>query len=231
MSKPVAIVAAMQSELAALLNGAKRRENDGIALYELPFALVAIGGIGRTAGTRAAELAVQEADPVILVSAGLAGALEASVNVGDVLHAREVVDETTGERFQTIGGESVLVTSERVVDSDGKQRLAAAFRGAAVDMEGASVARVAKRHRLPFAAVKAVSDELGFPMPPVDKFVSAEGQLRSAAFAGYVAVRPKWWAPTLRLALNSRRASRNLSAALDHLIREHATSLNGEYRR
>jgi adenosylhomocysteine nucleosidase len=232
MSKPVAIVAAMRSELAPLLRGAKQRKLEGVELYDLPSALVAIGGIGRSAGTRAAELVVREATPGLLVSAGLAGALTASLRSGDVVRAREVIDEATGERYQTMGGEAVLVTALRVAGISDKQRLAASYSASVVDMEGATVARIARQRGIRFAALKAISDELEFPMPPVNGFVTPQGQFRAVAFAGYVAVRPKWWLPTVRLALNSRRASANLSAALEHLIQQHATiSLNNqEYR-
>ncbi len=49
-----------------LLRGATKRKRDGVELYELPSALVAIGGIGRNAGTRAAELVVREANPEVV---------------------------------------------------------------------------------------------------------------------------------------------------------------------
>ncbi len=214
----------MRRELGPLLRGAAKREVNGVELYELPSALVAIGGIGRTAGARAADLVVREASPALLISAGLAGALTPSLKPGDMVRAREIIDEATGERYETIGGDAVLVSALRVAGIKGKQRLAASYSASAVDMEGAAVARVAKLHGIPFMAVKAISDELGFPMPPVSGFVTPQEQLRSAAFAAYVAVRPKWWVPTLRLALNSRRASQNLSAALQHLIEEYATN-------
>lgn len=223
MSKPVAIVAAMRRELGPLLRGATRCERDGIELYELPSALVAIGGIGRSAGTRAAELAVREASPKILLSAGLAGALTPSLKPGQVVRAREVIDEATGDRYEAMGGEAVLVSALRVAGVKAKQRLAVSYSASVVDMEGAAVARIAKQYGIPFAAVKAISDELGFPMPPVSGFVTPGGRLRAAAFAAYVAVRPKWWLPTIRLALNSRQASRNLAAALEHLIHEYVS--------
>jgi adenosylhomocysteine nucleosidase len=199
---------------------------DGVELCELPSALVAIGGIGRNAAARAAEVAVREAKPGLVVSAGLAGALTPSLRPGDLVHAREVVDEATGERYQAIGGEAVLVTAARVVGVSGKKGLAASYSASAVDMEAAEVARIAKQHGIPFEAVKAISDELEFPMPPVSGFVTAQGQFRTWVFAAYVAVRPKWWVPTVRLAVNSRRASQNLSAALEHLIREHVTAIS-----
>ncbi len=128
----------MRSELGPLLRGATRRECDGVELYELPSALVAIGGIGHAAGTRAAEAVVREANPGILISAGLAGALSPSLKVGDMVRACEVVDEATGERYETTGGDAVLVTALRVTGMKGKQRLAAGYSASAVDMEGAA---------------------------------------------------------------------------------------------
>ena len=225
MSKPVAIVAAMCRELAPLLRGATKREVEGVELYELPSALVAIGGIGREAGSRAANLVLREANPEILVSAGLAGALTPSLRHGDVIRAREVIDEATGERYRAIGGEAVLVTALRVAGIKGKQRLAASYSASAVDMEGALVAQAARQHGIRFAAVKAISDEVNFPVPPVSGFVSPQGQFRTAAFAAYVAVRPRWWVPTIRLAIISRSASKNLSAALQHLIEEQVATV------
>lgn len=119
----------------------------------------------------------------------------------------------------------MLVTALRVTGVKGKQRLAATYAASAVDMEGASVARVAKQHGIPFAAIKAISDDVAFPMPPVNGFVNADGHFRALAFGSYVAVRPKWWLPAIRLAGNSRLAATNLAEALDHLIMQH-TFLN-----
>ena len=104
MSKPVAIVAAMRQRTGSA--GAAReasRAVDGVELYELPSALVAIGGIGRNAAHRAAELVVREAKPGLLVSAGMAGALTPSLKPGDVVSAREVVDEATASATRRWG--------------------------------------------------------------------------------------------------------------------------------
>jgi adenosylhomocysteine nucleosidase len=228
MSKPVAIVAAMRAELGPLLRGAPSRIVDHVEVYQLPSALVAIGGIGRKAGERAAEVAVREASPKLLVSAGLAGALTPTLKPGDVIRIREVVDQATGGQFHTMDGDAVLVTAIRVTGIKGKKRIASEFAASAVDMEGAAVALVAKKHGIPFAAVKAISDELEFPMPPVNSFVDPLGRFRTAAFAGHVALRPRWWWPVIRLALNSRHASKNLARALEHLISQYTQAENRE---
>jgi len=221
MSKPVAIVAAMRHELQPLARNAKRREMGGVYLYELPSALLAIGGIGERNARRAAELAVREANPQLLVSAGIAGALTPELKPGDVLHFREVVDEVTGEHYATIGGDAVLVTSSRIAGVQSKLQIASLYGASAVDMEGAAVARVARDSGIPFASVKAISDELEFPMPPLGKFLDARGQLHVLAFAAFAALRPKWWLPAIRLGRNTQLAIRNLSEALNHLIQQH----------
>lgn len=228
MHKPVAIVAAMRSELAPLLGGASKRVQDGVELYDLPSALVAIGGIGRRAAERAAEAALAAAQPKLLISAGLAGALTPALVAGDVIRVREVVDEVTGEHFRSAEGDAILVSAARITGVKGKKRLAAEFAASAVDMEGAAVAAVAKRNGIGFTAVKAISDEWNFPMPPVNSFVDAQGKLRTGAFVGHVAVRPQWWVPVVRLGLNSRKASRNLAGALKHLIGEYLQAENQE---
>jgi adenosylhomocysteine nucleosidase len=193
----------------------------------LSSALVVIGGIGRDAALRAATIAVSEAQPVLLVSAGLAGALTANLKAGNVVLVREVVDDATGERFTTEEGDAVLVTASRVVGKNDKQRLASAYKASAVDMEAAAVARVAKQSGIAFAAAKAISDELDFAMPPLNQFVDSEGKLHELAFVAYVAVRPRWWSSTIKLASNSRMASKNLAAALEHLIQQSAISRAG----
>lgn len=228
MHKPVAMVAALRSELGPLLRGTKARKIEGVEVYQLSSALVVLGGIGRNVAQRAAEIAVREAQPELLVSAGFAGALTPNLKAGDVVQAHEVVDEATGEHYACATGNAVLVSALRVAGVKSKQRLAATYAASAVDMEAAVVARIARQNGIAFAAVKAISDELDFAMPPVSGFVDAEGRFRALAFAGHVALRPQWWISTVTLARNSAIASRNLCAALQHLIEEHTLAKAGE---
>ena len=46
-------------------------------------------------------------------------------------------------------------------------------------MEAAAVAKGAEARGLPFAAVKVISDELAFPMPPMERFVAGDGSFQS----------------------------------------------------
>ncbi len=216
--KLIGIVIAMPRELAQMLRGVPPRHVDGVALYELEGAVVAAGGIGRKAARRAAEKLLEYSQPEILVSAGVAGALRPELKVGHVGVAREVVDASTGGRYTAGEGDCVLVTADAVSGEAGKRALRELFGADLVDMEAAAVAEVARQHGLEFAALKAVSDEVDFVMPPLARFVKPDGKFATVRFVAHVALRPKWWGAVLELSKNSRRAAMNLSAAAQHLI-------------
>jgi hypothetical protein len=191
---------------------------DGVELFELPEAMVAVGGIGEKRARHSAELVIEHAQPKLLVSAGMAGALSPNLRVGDVGRMREVVDVATGDRYPTRGGEWVLATSPGISDVAEKGALLAKYAADVVDMEGAAVAQVAKERGLEFAAVKAISDDSAFPMPPLTRFIDGNGRFETPQFLVYVALHPKWWATLGKMRKNSRIASANLCRELEHLI-------------
>jgi adenosylhomocysteine nucleosidase len=164
----------------------------------------------------------------MLVSAGVAGALRRELKTGHVITAREVVDAETGTRFVTAGGAGVVVTAIGLSGEGDKRMLRESFGGDVVDMEAATVAGVAAKHGLEFAAVKSVSDELDFVMPPLAQFVDASGQFATAKFVRHISVRPHWWGATWNLSKNTRTASVNLSCAVEHLIQQHAKATQKE---
>jgi adenosylhomocysteine nucleosidase len=218
LAKPVAVVAAMPMELAPLLGRIRPRRVSDVALFDLPRAVVAIGGIGARSARRAAEAAIEWAQPNLLVSAGIAGAISPKLKVGDVGQIREVVDVTTGARYPTRGGEWVLATSQDVSDPTEKHELLTKFGADVVDMEGAAVAQVAKERGLEFASVKSISDEAGFEMPPLMRFIDENGRFHNGRFLLYVALRPKWWSALGRIRANAAIASANLCREVGHLI-------------
>jgi hypothetical protein len=217
-AKPVAVVAAMLVEMAPLLGKLRPRQVNGIALFDLERAVVAIGGIGEKCARRAAETAFDDAQPRLLLSAGIAGAVSPELKVGDVGRIREVVDVATGERYPTNGGEWVLATSQDVSDAAEKHALLMKCGAQVVDMEAAAVAQAARDRGITFAAIKSISDEAGFAMPPLTQFIDENGRFNNGRFLLYVALRPKWWPTLARIRTNSAIASANLCRAVEHLI-------------
>jgi adenosylhomocysteine nucleosidase len=216
--KASAVIAAMPIELAPLIGELKSRQVDGVDLYELPGALVAVGGIGEKFARRAAEVAVADAQPQRLISAGVVGAIAPGLKVGDVGRIRELVDVATGEQYPTSGGDWILATSQNVSDAAGKAQLRTKFHADVVDMEGAAVAQVAKERGLEFSAIKSISDDARFEMPPLGRFIDGNGRFETRKFLMYVALHPKWWATLGKIKKNSELATKNLCAGLEHLL-------------
>lgn len=210
----------MPVELAPLIGPIQPQSVNGVDVFELQRAVVAVGGIGEKFAQRAAEVAIDYAQPRLLLSAGIVGAISPKLKVGDVARIREVVDVATGMRYPTAGGgDWVLATSQDVSDAAEKQELLAKFGADVVDMEAAAVAQVAGERGLEFASLKAISDDASFVMPPLNRFIDENGRFATRKFLVYVALHPRWWSALGKIKENSSIASRNLCAAVEHLLK------------
>lgn len=218
----IAIVAALEREVAPLIRRWKDRtiEQDGrrYKLFENGEASLICGGIGADAARRATEAIIREIQPEQIWSVGFAGALDPTLKVGEVFEPRLVINASDGVQSDTGWGQGTLVSFRAVAGRDQKEKLWAAYSATAVDMEAAAVAQGAELRGIHFRAVKVVSDELGFPMPPVQNFMSADGTFRTGHFAMHVAARPWLWMRTIALGRNSAKASRALCAALERRL-------------
>ena len=218
----VAIVAALPRELLALAGEAKpdkalRRE--GIYLVRVPGGVLAAAGMGAARVTLAVEAALRAAPGVdTLLSAGLAGACSGQLQPGQIAEAALVVDARTGERYSTGCEGEVLVSFDAIASVKEKARLAAAYGAALVDMEAATVARLALARGLGFRAVKGVSDAHDFELEGLSRFSGKRGEFRTAAFALHTALRPWMWGPAMTLGRHSTRALAGLTEALRQVL-------------
>jgi adenosylhomocysteine nucleosidase len=176
--------------------------------------------MGASRVTLAFEAAVREQGIELIVSIGLAGACSPELRAGEVVEATTVVDASTGERFPCAasGAERILVTTEAIAGIREKARLHASYNAALVDMEAATVARLALARDLRFRAIKGISDAHDFEMESMSRFADARGHFRTGAFALHTALRPQSWGPAMRLGRESNRALARLWAELSELI-------------
>ncbi len=212
----VAIVAALPREVAPLVKGWERREvARHVYVWTRGAIVVACAGMGRDRGTLACEAAIKAGDVNTLISAGLAGACDPALRAAAVVYAGVVIDAKTGERFGTSAqGGPVVVSSPVIAAVEEKRRLWQAYGAAAVDMEAATVARIARAHGLEFRAVKAISDEADFAMDGLERFATSDGQFREGAIALHAALRPRMWSALLALGRNGTKAVCALTEAL-----------------
>jgi adenosylhomocysteine nucleosidase len=209
----------MEREIRPLVKGWKMVEREygerRFKFYENNGVVVVCGGIGPEAARRATEAVLSIYKARAVQSVGFAGALDDRGKVGDVAAPGRVVDATDGSSFAIDHGVGTLVSFGSVAGPDQKARLAKAYAAQMVDMEAAAVARGAEARGATFHALKVVSDEAGFAMPVLDRFVSNDGQFRNARFALFALARPWLWPAVLKLARNSAKASRALCRALE----------------
>ena len=127
--------------------------------------VVAVAGGGDAVRLEAKLDALARARPGIILSSGLAGALDPGLLPGNV-----VLDGDPGliARLKHCLRDAIAGTvlgSDRIVATVAQKR--ALHAGAiAVDMESHIAARVAARHGLPFAAVRTISDGADETLPP-----------------------------------------------------------------
>lgn len=150
-------------------------------MWDVPLAVVR-SGPGKVAAAAAAQAAIQYLDPVLLISFGTAGCPDSGVTVGTIAVAERVVDVALTElddlpveipdRFEpdpevcrhllSIPGvrpASVLCWEGHVASpATPPPPLAPAGSLVAVDWESAAVAQVAGMWRVPWAAVRVISD-------------------------------------------------------------------------
>ena len=192
----------------------------GIHLYRLPEMVVATAGMGASRVALAFAAATEAYDPATVISVGLAGSCGRETAAGSAYEAGVVVNAQTGERFQTGHGTDrlVLVTTAAIAGVQEKARLAETYRAAMVDMEAATVARLATAHDLPFRAIKGISDAHDFELASLSRFAGAQGQFRTAAFAVHTALRPHHWRSAARLGRESNKALEAMGARLASFI-------------
>jgi adenosylhomocysteine nucleosidase len=220
----IAIIAALEREIGPLVEGwtpkVLHSQGRDLISYRNSELIAIAGGIGRRQAEIAARAAVAEFQPQALISTGLGGAIIRSLKVGSIFIPNVIVDAATGTEYRcnaspgvVAGG--ILVSVPEIAGAESKQLLADRFHGLVVDMEAAAVARVAQEMKKGFFCVKAISDELDSRLPPMNRFVDEAGRFQTGKFLSWGAVRPQWWAATIRLAKDSRRAAHALCGWLD----------------
>jgi adenosylhomocysteine nucleosidase len=223
-SAKIAMVAALEREVRALVKGWRRseREYEGrrFEFFENGQAVLVCGGIGAEAARRATEAVIVLYQPDLVQSVGFAGALDPALTVGEIFTPNTVIDARDSSSVETSTGRGVLVSAAAIVGPEQKAKLADAYGAHAVDMEAAAVARAAQARSVGFMAVKVISDERNFPMLPMDTFVAGDGQFRTGKFVIFATLRPWLWPLVIQLARNSEKASRALCAELNRHINE-----------
>jgi adenosylhomocysteine nucleosidase len=158
-----------------------------------------------------------------IISFGIAGALAPLLKPGDTVIATHVVHGD--ERYPTdprwtaalrkklpFATPAIIVGHGEIVSHvDGKRRLFAISGAHAVDTESHIAARIARRHNIPFAAIRTISDAASRGLPPAALVpVTPGGHIRLGRVLGSVATEPQQIADLLTTGREAGRAFRAL---------------------
>lgn len=225
----IGIIAALPGELKPLVKHWQRVSiatpgaRKWMLALEADTWIAVCAGMGAEAARRAYAVAAADGPLDLILSVGWAGALSSTAPPGTVHVATGVIDAQTGEQFEFAAGSRKLrvVTTARVADAAEKQRLATAYAGAMlVDMEAATVARLAAINCTPFVCIKGVSDGIDATLPDLNPFIDRMGHLSLGRFLAHIAVRPRCWPSLLHLARNSARAAEAMRDLIVEFMKE-----------
>jgi adenosylhomocysteine nucleosidase len=177
------------------------------------------------------KLGVVPYRPKLVIAAGFAGALHSNHQVGDIILASEVVD-ADGRNWPTTWAERLpegewrpplhrgrLLTAGRIIATPEEKRMLADKHGAvAVDMESATVARWCAERSVPFACVRAISDDVETPLSPRLASLLRDGRVDALRLLGSLLVRPRMIGELWRLARQTTYAGKQLGKALGELL-------------
>ncbi len=231
----IGVVIALHAEARALFGAGLWRKAAGLKHRRAEFSgaelLCACPGPGGHRGGHAA-LWLAGQGVAALASVGVAGGLDPALGSGDIVVANAVSGRWKGEGKKIFSSEpscvgfalsalrasgikaaegEVVTVDEPALTARKKKSVFRRSRGAAVDMESASVARVAQESGLPFFALRAVSDPCGSSISKeLIECVADDGSLRAAILAGKLVRKPS-------LLRDLLRARREFSSALSSL--------------
>lgn len=208
--------------LAAAL-GLRAVAADGSRVWQGSGATVWVVGVGPERASAGTERLLAALRPTRVLVAGVAGAVQPDLEVGDLLVPDAVVDGRSGatlrpHREVPVGGRpppgrgGVLATVARFGDPVPPGAVA-------VDMETAAVAAVCDAAGVPWDVRRTVSDARGDVAPEVAGLVSPGGGVDGLALARLLVRRPAEVATLLRLAGRTRLAMRALVAAVEAELR------------
>ncbi|MDO7843048.1 phosphorylase family protein [Sphingomonas immobilis] len=185
-----------------------------------------IPGGGDAAGLEAKlEAAIAGETVEVLLSVGIAGALDPSLKPGDIVigttpapFPRE--SERTVEKLRhllpwavvgtIVGSDTIAATIEQ------KRHLRATTGAIAVDMESHIAARIAERHALPFAIIRTISDAADHVLPPAALVgMNSDGSMALGAVLKSLARDPAQLPALIRTGRDAARAFQALQDTIE----------------
>lgn len=234
----IGILCAVPMELSPFLSRCERQRSysDGGftfrgGVYDGIRIVVVESGAGIAKAERATRALLAVHSPPWILSCGFAGALQPQLKVGDIVAAKDLVNEHGQELKIDLGMETDparhlyvgrLTTVSKIVRTVAeKHALAERTGGLAVDMETYAVAKVCQELHKKFLAFRVISDDLSADLPPeVMSIFGDTGAVRFGAVIGSLWKRPSSVTDLFRLREQATKAAGHLADFLDGVVKQ-----------
>lgn len=185
-------------------------------------------GVGAKNCNDRVEALLHKARPRIVITSGFAGAVNADLQVGDLILAENFSDPQSlanAERILRDWSPRVakLFTSTSIVDSAAERNeIAGASGAAAVDMETGAIVGICDAHGVPLLSLRGISDtpKEPFPAPPNVLFDIERQRPSYGRLISYLFRHPPSIASLLRFDRRIARVRETLTDAIVALIKQ-----------
>jgi adenosylhomocysteine nucleosidase len=160
--------------------------------------------------------ALAEPARAVIIMAGLAGALDPALAIGDI-----VIDDVSNWPSQPLPfARRKIHTASQVISTVAeKAELFARTAAAAVEMENSAALQLAQQHQVPFIAIRSISDRADQTIDPaILKFVDPFGKVKAGMLIGSLVRQPRLLAKLRRLSRDSAVALKALGEAVEQVI-------------
>jgi nucleoside phosphorylase len=238
----IGLIAAMPQESAALLRSIHGVERIALGLFSGKrfmlsghnYILVTSGMGIRRASQATCEL-IKISAPRLLISFGIAGAVEADMDIGDVIMVEAVCrldqgivspllplnrwsDEAREAAARALGGRGAHLFRGTAITTRGAQIIENILKRMAhpvLEMETAGIAQVAEEEGIPFYSLRAISDGPRAPIPfDIGEIMDDDANLRASRILMAIVRHPRIIFQFSRLMHHTRLAADNAAIAL-----------------
>ncbi len=238
----IGVIAAMPQERSALLRLIKDSKRISLGTvrcdrFQLPGrdCLLVTSGMGLERATQAAQVLVEATNPNLLISVGVAGAVNPDLEIGTVVVSGNtcLLDKGVPVQFQPLAllsdaacqaveqalkphhARLVVGTAVTTHGSQYLQKQPTEMKNPVLEMETNGIARVAAEHGIALLSIRAISDGPQAPIPfALDEMMDEHSNLRMGEIVRMMLRHPRIMPALLRMGRNTRLAAENAALAL-----------------
>lgn len=228
------IIAPMNVELrpVAAALGLRRVETSGRSYRGTagPFQVTALlGGVGPSVATSTTRRAIDEHHPDHVIIAGIAGGLDPTAAIGDLVVAAEAMLHgtdrvSTATPFGDVTPAGRIITTDAVLaDTDLATQIASGC--VAVDMETAAIGVCCDDAGVPWTAFRAISDRVGEGVVDAStlELLNADGTTNLGAVARRAIGNPAALRQLARMRRDGKAATAAVAVAVAAAVRHHTS--------